>query len=351
MLLIDALYINDGGGKTLLDILIAKLQSRNINTIYLLDDRIAEEYKKKGLKNVTYMKSSLVKRHIFYQKNKSIISSVLAFGNIPPTVKLNCPTYTYFHNALYIENKTYNDIKLNIIFIIKKTVIKLLKRNTLKWIVQSEFIRTNLSNKWNIMEDDILVMPIFDDSKIKLPLNNKKRKPINSKLINFLYISDGHSYKNHYRLIRAFSKYNFSYPKSSLTLTISDKYLLLKEEIQKLKNTGINIIDRGIISRDQVCEEYLKADILFFPSLCESFGLPLIEAALYDLPIVTAKLPYVYEIINPNAVFDPLSVESIHDQMCKAEYLLQSHPIIVCKNCLEELISEISKKTLTQQQQ
>ena len=40
MILVDALYINNGGGKILLDYLILKLNESSLDVYYLLDDRI-----------------------------------------------------------------------------------------------------------------------------------------------------------------------------------------------------------------------------------------------------------------------------------------------------------------------
>ena len=89
--------------------------------------------------------------------------------------------------------------------------------------------------------------------------------------------------------------------------------------------------------------EYSKANILLYPSLYESFGLGLIEGAMHGLPIIAANLPYVYEAINPNAVFDPLSADSIYEQMVKSGNVINSRAKIVCKNYLNDLISEVGR--------
>jgi glycosyltransferase involved in cell wall biosynthesis len=341
MLLIDALYVNNGGGKILLDILIGRVRSQNIEVMYLLDSRIADEYVAKGLENATYLRSSLIMRYFFYLKNKAKITSVLSFGNIPPTIKLDCPTYTYFHNVLYIENKFSPGLAPNLLFEFKKIVIQLLKKNTSKWVVQSNYIKTKLSHQWNINNNDIFVMPIFENSNERL--FDKKQENLGNKFIKFLYISDGHLYKNHFRLLNAFCRYNVFNPQSSLTLTIGDNYISLKQEIVKLKKAGINIIDKGIISKKMVDIEYDKANILLYPSLYESFGLGLIEGAMHRLPIIAANLPYVYEAINPNAVFDPFSADSIYEQMVKSGNIINNSAEIVCKNHINDLIFEVSR--------
>ena len=71
MLLIDAVYINSGGGKKLLRILINKILELDIDTFFLLDQRLVKEYP--DLKNTLFLKPSLLNRHFFYfLKKKSV---------------------------------------------------------------------------------------------------------------------------------------------------------------------------------------------------------------------------------------------------------------------------------------
>jgi glycosyltransferase involved in cell wall biosynthesis len=47
-------------------------------------------------------------------------------------------------------------------------------------------------------------------------------------------------------------------------------------------------------------------DALFFPSLAESYGLPLVEAMVMGLPVVCADLPYAHWLCADQALyFDP----------------------------------------------
>ena len=58
-------------------------------------------------------------------------------------------------------------------------------------------------------------------------------------------------------------------------------------------------------------EKYSELGYLIYPSLYESFGLPLIEAAQLDLVILASDLPYVNEIISSYYSFDPLDINDI----------------------------------------
>jgi glycosyltransferase involved in cell wall biosynthesis len=68
----------------------------------------------------------------------------------------------------------------------------------------------------------------------------------------------------------------------------------------------------GPLAPVQVIEEYAECDALVFPSLEESYGLPLIEAMHLGLPIVAADLPYARELCGDQAIyFDPRSATAL----------------------------------------
>ena len=54
-----------------------------------------------------------------------------------------------------------------------------------------------------------------------------------------------------------------------------------------------------------------KADALIYPSLFESFGMPIIEARSFNLPVLASELDYVRDLIDPEGSFDPNSPVSI----------------------------------------
>ena len=67
-----------------------------------------------------------------------------------------------------------------------------------------------------------------------------------------------------------------------------------------------NIIFLNNTSFQDIFSIYKYVDYLVYPSLVESFGLPLIEAQINHVNII-ADLPYVYDVCKPY-LFDPKSV-------------------------------------------
>ncbi len=325
MLLIDAVYINSGGGKKLLRILINKILELDIDTFFLLDQRLVKEYP--DLKNTLFLKPSLLNRHFFYLRNKESFSNILCFSNIPPTIKLDTNVYTYFHNLLLIKNSGFS-------FKLKKFVIKFFKKNSNFWIVQTSNMKKHLKKGLSIQESKILSLPFFEEfdferEKSNLKFNNKR----------FLYVSTGEKHKNHFNLIKAFNKLSLIEPNATLTLTIPEKFSDLNNFINRSKANGSKIINKGFISKNRLVDEYLQSNIFIFPSLSESFGLGLIEAVQYKLPIICSNLPFVYDVLEPSYVFNPYDVKSIYNTMLNFDFetaYKKSH--LKINNKLDELI-------------
>ncbi|AKK71674.1 hypothetical protein OK18_02595 [Chryseobacterium gallinarum] len=89
-----------------------------------------------------------------------------------------------------------------------------------------------------------------------------------------------------------------------------------------------NIVDRfsknkeieftGLLSKDEVEDNYALADCLVFPSKLETWGLPISEFKKYHKPMLVANLPYAYETVgNYSKVhyFDVLNEQKLAESM------------------------------------
>jgi glycosyltransferase involved in cell wall biosynthesis len=73
----------------------------------------------------------------------------------------------------------------------------------------------------------------------------------------------------------------------------------------------LQIQNLGTIDAAAMAAAYVRTDALIYPSLLESFGLPLIEASVAGVPIIAAELDYVRDVVSPVQTFDPASAISI----------------------------------------
>jgi glycosyltransferase involved in cell wall biosynthesis len=82
---------------------------------------------------------------------------------------------------------------------------------------------------------------------------------------------------------------------------------------------------------------------LIYPSVIESFGLPLIESIEFNCKIIASNLDYVKEIVKPSVVFDPFSVSSISNSI---DYVIENNNIedseMLIKNKIDKFIELIN---------
>ncbi len=132
-----------------------------------------------------------------------------------------------------------------------------------------------------------------------------------NKKFDFVYVATGDPHKNHENLLAAWQilvKHK-AYPRLALTLPLSARSLLGKVEI--LKAEGLALENFPQLSHSEVLCLYGQSRALVFPSYCESFGLPLLEARAQGLAIVAAERDYVRDLVIPEESFDPDSPKSI----------------------------------------
>lgn len=335
MLLIDSLYINNSGGKILLDYLVETLEKNKIKTYYLFDDRCSSEYEFIPKNRKVFVKANLLNRHKFYKRKKDKFKKVLCFGNLAPSIQLDIPVFTYFHQPLFLEVPQSLSLLHKVKFKLKTIILDSIKSNTNIWLVQSENIRKSLVSKYKIKKSHVKLMPFYP------PLNSEKN--YDRRKDGFVYISNGGPHKNHNNLIDAFCNYYDKTSNGTLHLTINDDFLELKTIIQTKIDEGYPIVNHGFIERHELVKIYNSNHYLIFPSLAESFGLGLVEAIENGCKVIGADLPYTYAVCNPSIVFNPLDVEDIEKALIQSQLDQVKETEQLVFNQIDELI-----KLLTQ---
>lgn len=333
MLLIDAVYINNGGGKILLDYLISQLEESNIETYFLLDNRIFESHPKIKDDRVEYINGSLLERHLFYSNNNKKFSKVLCFGNIPPSVKIDATVLTYFHQPMYLDIPKEFSLIERFKFKLKIAVLKIVAKNTDYWLVQSDLIKEKMHSKFCFNPESIKILPFYPSFK---PLNIE----ISRNKETYFYVSNASPHKNHIRLIDVFCRFYDKYKKGKLILTVNDSYSEVVEVINEKIKLNYPIENIGFVDRITLQQMYMRSEYLIFPSLSESFGLGLIEAIECGCKVIASDLSYTYEVCEPTLVFDPFDDESIFNALENSLGTYKLKPSLPrIKNNINEIIN------------
>lgn len=335
MVLIDSVYIHEGGGKNILENLCTKIYDNGLekNFFFLFDSRYTSKLK---IRNSHKINSSEINRLKFYKKNKFKFQRFICMSNVPPPVHLNKPVDIYFHNDLLL-NPFRNNLTLldKLKLFVKKHYIKYINSKKYSWNVQTALMKKRLINSYSINEKNINIYPIFTNYKSQ-KLDKDPRK--------FLYVSNFSKHKNHLLLFKAFkivaNKINY---KIHLDLTLPNEVFYNSFYNKESYSKNLEINNYGILNKSELSKLYSKSNFLIFPSLNESFGLPLIEATFNDCYIISSNKDYVFEIIKPTLTFNPLCAESIASAIFEAlnsSSLIKSEVII--ENKIDTFVKYIS---------
>ncbi len=341
MLLIDAVYIHESGGKVLLEYLVAELKKKDCSFYLLLDNRLESK-----VANIIADTSFLFvapgerSRKTFYRKLPGEIDTVFCFANVPPPIRLhNIRVFVFMQNVLLLAN--YGDRNLypvgsKIKFLLKKFYIRFLNKATYQWVVQTPSMQAKLQSAIGVLPTQIHVIPFFPE----LSNHVSYGKHDNSK---FIYVADGVPQKNHGTLLDAWlilkEKYQLI---PELHLTVPDKYTVITNRIDALAEKGVCIINHGICTPSDLGTLYAECGYLIFPSLAESFGLPLLESAMAGCGILASDLPFVYDVVKPMKVFEPLDAEAMTTIVRESMHKVPESTVVITNECdkLLDLLSQ-----------
>lgn len=312
---IDATDINSLGGLLHLKQIAKVLSKKKVNLIIFSNTFISKNFK-------TNLKINIVKKKIFdknfflrYLWKLIFLKSLLKKKNCNILISLNGiyhgffrPTLLLQQNVLPFENhakKRYNFISNIKFFLQKKAILLSIKFHRNVIFTSHDFKKKILNhfNYKNTLKKIVIYHGVFKQKKTK-------KKIIFQKKIRLLFVSEFQKYKNHENLFKAIEmakNKNISltcmgrYQKSYL------EYLKLKYDFKKL---NIKIIKNS--THIKTLNIYKNYDAFIFPSLCESFGLPVLEAAANKIPILCSNLRIFKEIYGQGCFyFNPNTSRSI----------------------------------------
>jgi glycosyltransferase involved in cell wall biosynthesis len=313
MVLIDSIYINNGGGLVLLKYLVNILGKSTLKCFFLIDKRCENEFCDLPKDKVAFLEASLFKRHFFYAQNSHKFDKILCFNNIPPSYRAKGEVFTYFHNLTMVETYQKRKTLATILANLKLIFINFFTKNSDWYIVQTEYVKDSLLKKIPFPQNKIKTIPFYPDIQQKGTAN------LSSKVdTNFVYVSDGNPHKNHVHLLKAWALVNQKNPTAKLLLTISKNYPELLSQIEVCKQENINVENLGFVNQTKLHEIYSTCQYLIYPSYMESFGLGLIEAAKLGCEIIAADKPYVFAVVKPFSVFNPTDANDIAEQVLMA---------------------------------
>jgi len=231
------------------------------------------------------------------------IDEVLSLQNlIIPNI--NTKQTLYLHQSLPFVEKRYSIIEDYKLWIYQNVISKMIYysiKRANKVIVQTKWMKEACLRKVKVDAEKILI------NKPNLNIKVKKHYYIeNNKENLFFYPAGGMKYKNHQIIVEAAKKLreqNILNYRILFTLN-GNENKWIKRLYTLVKQLSLPIDFIGKLKLEEVYDYYSKS-ILLFPSLIETFGLPLLEAKIHGCPIITSDHAFSHEILDDyeNALF------------------------------------------------
>lgn len=230
---------------------------------------------------------------------------VLCFGNLPPLFNLTCSVNVFIQNRYLIDSCSLKGFswKSQLRLRVERFWIKRRVLTNVQILVQTPTMARLVEERLN---RSATIAPFVAS-------NDVQHSPQEEDTVEFLYVASGESHKNHRTLVKAWVllAYEGYFPKLDLTLDPPASQDLLLWIKRQVACHHLEICNRGLLSKENLAHLYKHAKALIYPSRLESFGLPLIEAQEFGLPILAPELDYVRDVCVPTQTFDPESPMSI----------------------------------------
>lgn len=243
---------------------------------------------------------------------------------------LSIPLVVTLHDIIYLEKsvkeiifgKGTNYQKFGNVY--RRLIVPTIIKNSKRIITVSEYERSRIANKFSLGCDKITaiyngVSPHFKKITDEVELNRVKEK-YNLPEKFFLFLGNTDPKKNTDGMLKALASY-YKKGGDNIPLVIVDlekEYII---EILKEINEE-NLIDKLVlpnyIPNVDLPAIYSQATVFLYPSLRESFGIPMLEAMSCGVPVITSNTSSMPEVAGEAALLaDPFKPEDISELMIK----------------------------------
>lgn len=351
ILFLTQFFSNTRGGGEYLFSIMAKELSKNNHNVWIITNKIIEEdyphenkiifvkpdleYKgglpPKFFDNIRYSINSIIEGRKLIKKEKidiihsnnfspALAGAVLSFLTKTPHVTSVWDIFTLCGKnywSKWVEQSNVSKIHEIVGPKFEKFILKI-KNDAIHTI--SEATKEDLMKFGSKKPIHVILPSIEHNEKIDSDSNP----------LHFVCIGRLVFYKNIEVLIRAFSHIKKNEPEAKLILIGGGPHKTILQKMVNQLNLEKNIEFRGFVTDREKIEIISKSNCLLFPSLCEGFGLVILEAFSQAKPVLVSKIRPMSDIIQHGEtgyVLDP------QDEMDWAEKILEliKNPIFSTK--------------------
>lgn len=224
----------------------------------------------------------------------------------------------YYHQALPLYDGCYNPFKRSERYLFYyKTVYPYVMQSTWAkdtiFVVQTPVVKERFLKKYDINKNNVHVF--FPDLE-KIEISCIEPYSWDDDNIHFLFIGDDAKYRNGNILVKAIHCIKKRNPnligRIKIHITnMRENMPILSSEVKKYGCEDFFIYE-GRVPHEKLLQYYKGAAALLSPSVIETVGLPLLEAAYFGLPILVSDMDFSHYVLADYAgvsFIDPYNIE------------------------------------------
>lgn len=244
------------------------------------------------------------------------------------TAPLRCPVplVLTLHDIIYLEPRQHRSPSLyqEMGWHYRRLVVPRILKNCKKIITVSRFECTRIREALHLPEEQITA--VYNGYNTHFHRIEKHDETIIRKYISregfLFFLGNTDPKKNAARTLKAYSLYlkQSAVRRPLLIADLQEEYidqLLRQENISEIKSY---LRFPGYISNQDLATLYNAAFAFLYPSLRESFGIPMLEAMACETPVITSNTSAMPEVAGDDAILiDPLNPQEIADALLRLE--------------------------------
>lgn len=236
------------------------------------------------------------------------------------SLRANVPTVLAIHDLNFMHHPEHFPLIESWYY---RTFVPKFARKATRIVAVSEFTKNDIiahfsvdASKIDVVYNapNLPVVSLCDEEKDAVRKKYTGGKPY------FVYVGSLNRRKNIARLFQAFDKFIDEQKQDVFFLFVGKpmwKDKELDETYQRLKHKE-NIIFTGYLPSEEVSKILASSVALVFVSLFEGFGVPIVEALMLGVPVITSNTSAMPEVAGSAALYvDPLSIDEIAEAMKK----------------------------------
>lgn len=185
---------------------------------------------------------------------------------------------------------------------------------------QTPVMKKRFSDKYKFPLDSIKILPNAVSGFLDQPAGLSEEPIFKKKPGQFVlfFLAQYYSHKNLEILIPLFKKYAKELENVICVITIETKFSMARKFLEAIRTNNLSdkIINTGSLRQAQLAAYYDIADVVFLPTLLESFSATYLEAMHFRKPLLTSDFDFSRYICGDAAVyFNPFDINDIANKI------------------------------------